>query len=74
MISPAAPSRLHSTRVPVPISSARYCGVGGGRRFCGTLLMNGYPVVPECGMEVVFVRCRWLLKYIIYEILHRKER
>ncbi|NOR48579.1 MAG: hypothetical protein GQ533_11145 [Methanosarcinaceae archaeon] len=36
--------------------------------------MNGYPAVPECGMEVVFVRCRWLLKYIIYEILRRKER
>ena len=36
--------------------------------------MNGYPAVPECGMEVVFVRCRRLLKYIIYEILHRKER
>ena len=27
--------------------------------------MNGYPAVPECGMEVVFVRCRRLLKYII---------
>jgi uncharacterized protein (DUF2062 family) len=25
-------------------------------------------------MEVVFVRCRRLLKYIIYEILHHKER
>ena len=25
-------------------------------------------------MEVVFVRCRQLLKYIIYEILRRKER
>jgi len=29
---------------------------------------------PGCGMEVVFVRCRWLLKSIIYEILHREER
>ena len=36
--------------------------------------MNGYPAVPECGMEVVFVTRRRLLKYIIYEILHRKER
>ena len=36
--------------------------------------MNGYPAVPECGMEVVFVRCRQLLKYIIYEIQYRKER
>ena len=25
-------------------------------------------------MEVVIVCCRQLLKYIIYEILHRKER
>jgi hypothetical protein len=25
-------------------------------------------------MEVVFVRCQRLLKYIIYEMLHRKER
>jgi len=29
---------------------------------------------PGCGMEVVFVRCRQLLKYIIYEIFHHKER
>ena len=36
--------------------------------------MHGYPAVPECGMEVVFVRCRRLLKYITYEILHRKGR
>ena len=36
--------------------------------------MNVYPAVPECGMEVVFVRCQRLLKYIIYEILHRKGR
>jgi len=36
--------------------------------------MNGCPAVPECGMEVVFIRCRRLLKYIIYEILRRKER
>ena len=36
--------------------------------------MNGYPAVPECGMEVVFVRCRRLLKYIVYEMLRRKGR
>ena len=36
--------------------------------------MNGYPAVPECGMEVIFVRCQLLLKYIIYEILCRKGR
>jgi len=38
---------------------------------CGLM---GYPVVPECGMEVEFFRCRRLLKYIIYEILRRKGR
>jgi len=47
---------------------------GAGWRFYGALWMNGYPAVPECGMEVVFVRCRRLLKYIIYEILHHKGR
>ena len=36
--------------------------------------MNGCPAVPECGMEVVFVRCLRLLKYIICEILHCKDR
>jgi len=36
--------------------------------------MNGYPAVPECGMEVVFVRCQRLLKYIICEMVHRKDR
>jgi len=27
-----------------------------------------------CEVDVMLVSCRWLLKYIIYEILHRKER
>jgi len=52
----------------------RPCGVGAGRRFYGASWMHGYPAVPECGMEVVFVRCQRLLKYIIYEIRHRKDR
>ncbi len=30
--------------------------------------MNGYPAVPECGLEVVFVCCRQQLKYIINEM------
>ena len=41
---------------------------GAGRRFYGATWMHEYPAVPECGMEVVFVRCRWLLKYINYII------
>jgi hypothetical protein len=36
--------------------------------------MHEYPAVSECGMDVVFVRCRRLLKHIIYEILRRKGR
>jgi len=60
--------------VPIPLCSARPCGVGAGMRFCGALWMNGYPAVPECGMEVVFVRCQRLLKYIICEMVHRKDR
>jgi len=68
------PSRLHSARVPVSICSARPCGVGAGRRFCGATWMHGYPAVRGCGVDVVLVSCRRLLKYIIYEILHRKER
>jgi hypothetical protein len=31
--SPAAPSRPHSARVPLPICSARPCDEVGGRRF-----------------------------------------
>ena len=27
-----------------------------------------------CEVDVMFVSCRRLLKYIMYEILHRKER
>jgi len=46
----------------------------GWQALFGASLMHGYPVVPECGMEVVFVRYRPLLKYIIYEILYRKDR
>jgi len=60
--------------VPLLICSARPCGVGAGRRFYGGSWMHGYPAVLECGMEVEFVRCRRLLKYIIYEILHHKGR
>ena len=41
---------------------------GAGRRFYGASWMNGYPAVPECGMKVVFVRCRRQLKYIIKEM------
>ena len=48
--------------------------VGAGRRFCGHLWLHGYAAVPVCEVYVVLVSCRWLLKYIIYEILHRKER
>ena len=40
----------------------------------GAMWMHGYPTVPECGTEVVFVSCLQLLKYIIYEILLRKDR
>lgn len=36
--------------------------------------MNGYPVVLECGMGVVFVRCRRLLKYIVCDMPHSKGR
>ena len=30
--------------------------------------MNGCPAVPECGVDVVFVSCRRLLKYIVRDI------
>ena len=50
--SPAAPSRLHSARVPVPICFTRTCGVGAGRRFCGALWMNGYPAVFWCEVRM----------------------
>jgi len=50
------------------------CAGLAGRRFRGALWMNGYPAVRGCEVDVKFVRCRRQLKYIIYEILHRKER
>jgi len=31
---------------------------GTDMHFFGALWMNGYPAIPECKMEVVFVRCR----------------
>ncbi|KAF5419268.1 MAG: hypothetical protein C5S44_11285 [Candidatus Methanocomedens sp.] len=34
-------SRLYFARVPLPINSARPCGMGAGRRFCGALWMHG---------------------------------
>jgi len=36
--------------------------------------MHGYPAVRGCEVDVMLVSCRWLLKYIICEILHRKGR
>jgi hypothetical protein len=36
--------------------------------------MYGYPAVQGCGVDVVSVSCRRLLKYINHEILHRKGR
>jgi len=66
LLPPFSPS-LH---LGAPSRSAHTCpcGVGAGRRFSGAMWMNGYPAVPECGMDVVFVRCRQLLEYIIYVI------
>ena len=34
-------SQLHSAQVPLPINSARPCGMGAGRRFCGALWIHG---------------------------------
>jgi hypothetical protein len=67
--SPAAPP-LAFTLPGCPSRSAPSALVvwGASRRFCEALWLPGYLAVPECGMEVVFVRCRQLLKYIIYFI------
>lgn len=67
-VSPTTPSRLHSAGCPHTICTTRSCGEGAGRRFYGALRMNGYPAVPECGVDVVFVSRRRLLKYIIKEM------
>ena len=69
--APLSPSLCQGAR-PDLLHLPLWCG--GWQALFGASLMHGYPVVPECGMEVVFVRCQWLLKYIIYEILHRKDR
>ena len=45
-VSPAAPSRLHSTRP---------CGVGACRLFRGASWMHRYPAVRGCEMDVVLV-------------------
>ena len=59
--------------MPPPVRGARSCsahaspwGVGSGRCFCIASQMRGFTAVPECGVDFVFVRCRWLLKYINY--------
>ena len=36
--------------------------------------MHGYSAVRDCEVDVMLVSCRRLLKYIVYEMLHRKER
>jgi len=46
----------------------------GWQALFGASQMHGFPAVCGCGMVVVFVSCRRQLKYIIYEILHRKDR
>jgi len=50
------------------------CAGLAGRRFRGALWMNGYPAVRGCEVDVMFVSCRRLLKYIIDEILCREDR
>ena len=57
-LCPGAPPDL--LRLPL------WCG--GWQAIFGASLMYGFPAVPECGMEVVFVSCRRLLKYIIKEM------
>jgi len=52
--SPAAPSRLHSARVPLPVCSARPCGVGAGRRF--SIAPAGFGC--EVGMDAWVGVCR----------------
>jgi len=59
------PSRLHSTRVPVQICSTRPCGVEAVMYFYGATWMHGCSAVRGCEVNVMFVSCRRLLKYII---------
>ena len=68
---PLSPSLCPGAR---PALLTRSCGVGAGRRFCGASWMHGYPAVQEGEVDVMLVSCQRLLKYIIYEILHRKGR
>ena len=64
------PPPLTSTLPGCPYRSAPSALVvwGLGRRFNGASWLHGFPAVPRCGMVVVFVRCRRLLKYIKKEI------
>jgi len=62
------PSRLHFARVPVLLCSIRPCGVGGWQALLWCRVDAWIFGGPGCGMEVVFVRCRRLLEYIVYDI------
>ena len=59
---------------PSCFAPARLFGVGTDRRFCIASHMRGVTAVLGCKVDVLLVSCQWLLKYINYEILHRKER
>jgi len=54
--------------VPPPYLLSPHLWYGGWQALFGASQMHGFPAVPGCGMEVVFVRCRRLLKYIIEEM------
>ena len=67
---PSTPPRCPSRSTPPALV---VCGAGWQSLF-GASWMHGYSAVRGCEVDVMFVSSRQLLKYNLYEILHRKER
>ena len=65
---PPLPSSLHSAGCPSRSAPPSPVVWGAGRRFTGASWMHEYPAVQGCGVDVVLVSCRRLLKYKINDI------
>jgi hypothetical protein len=67
-------NKAHILQLSRRSAPARSCGVGAGRRFYSATWRHWYPLVSGCEVDVMLVRCQWLLKYNFNEILHHNER
>ena len=59
------PSSLPPARVPVPLCSARPCGEGAGRRFCGASWMHGEQCQELISLIQWFVSAKWGIQWAV---------